>query len=998
MCSQAPGYLEGQVALQTRKMSTPSPRIAQPLTIHGTQVCLDDTPQELRQKLAQIALDEIFELVCVLSTEGIVLECSGALASAARFSQERVVGKPVWESFWRTASAKAKKQLQDAIGRAAGGIRVHCNADVEEGKNGGLRLDYSLRPVRDERDRIVFLILEGRQAATGDRALRLPRKSTVLVDVRGTLLLPTDTQEQYRQKLARIALDSMVHFVALLDASGTVLEINHRALDAAGLKLSQVEGTPFWTTFWWQVSDEVNAELRDAIRRAAQGESVRWNTETHTRASGETIVIDASLTPVRDENGKVVFITAEGRDISDRKAHKRGIAPAAEIFHSQPNASGNGHLPESPVATHVGTGAKRVLRGENGQPCRILLVDDDAEMCNYVRGLLSQNGYEVQAVADGAAALNTARASAADAILADVVSLHAEDFGFLRELRADPSLGHIPVILLSEQAGEAARVEGIRSGADDYLTKPFSERELLTRVESHLMVAGMKREAAQAVQLRTAQYETLLNHAPVGVYLVDADFRIQEMNPLAAPLFEAIPGGAVGRDFSEVIHLIRDSDYASRVVNIFRNTIQTGNTFLAPEWARYNPETGKTEYHEIRVDRILLPDGRFGAVCYFRDITPRKLAEQNANLLASIVESSDDAIVSKNLDTIIMSWNAGAERLFGYKAAEVIGKSVAILIPPDRQQEEPDILDRLKRGERVEHFETIRVRKDGSLVNVSLTISPVRDSSGKIVGASKVARDITDKVRQERALQELNAALQRANSDLQQFAWSASHDLQEPLRMVAIYSQLLQRNFGDKLGDTGNEYLNYTIRGARRMETLLADLRTYTHVSTVGEEPQVDIDAGAVLKKTLLNLEVAIRDSGASITSTALPPVRMFEYQLEQLFQNLIGNAIRYRSEPAPRIHISAVRRGADWLFSVQDNGIGIEPQFREKIFGIFQRLHTSEYSGTGMGLAICQRVIERIKGRIWVESEPDKGSTFYFTIPCTQESAAAANDTAAPN
>jgi light-regulated signal transduction histidine kinase (bacteriophytochrome) len=278
----------------------------------------------------------------------------------------------------------------------------------------------------------------------------------------------------------------------------------------------------------------------------------------------------------------------------------------------------------------------------------------------------------------------------------------------------------------------------------------------------------------------------------------------------------------------------------------------------------------------------------------------------------------------------------------------------------------------------------VRVRKDGSSLNVSLTVSPVKASDGRVAGASKVARDITEKVRQAEALEQANAALKRANADLQLFAYSASHDLQEPLRMVAIYSQLLQKRFGGKLGPTGDEYIGYTVQGATRMESLLKDLRTYTQVSTMGQDPTDDIDAGEILQKTLLNLQVAISNSGASIGSTALPKVRMYEFQLEQVFQNLIANAIAYRGDEPPRIQIAAVRQGREWLFSVQDNGIGIEPQFQEHIFGIFKRLHsTAEYSGTGMGLAICQRAIERAGGRIWVESAPGKGSTFYFTVPC---------------
>lgn len=355
--------------------------------------------------------------------------------------------------------------------------------------------------------------------------------------------------------------------------------------------------------------------------------------------------------------------------------------------------------------------------------------------------------------------------------------------------------------------------------------------------------------------------------------------------------------------------------------------------------------------------------------------------------LAAIIESSDDAIISKDLNGVIQSWNGGAERLFGYAANEVIGKPITIIIPADRLKEEPEILSRLQRGERMEHFETIRKSKSGSLLNISLTVSPVRDATGRVIGASKVARDITERKRQEKALDAANSVIMRSNADLQQFAYSASHDLQEPLRMVATYSELLKEEFGGKLGETGEVYLAHALRGVARMERLLSDLRAYVHVSASGQEPTEDIDSGAALDKALTNLEVVIRENKGSITRTSLPAVRIHQFELELLFQNLIGNAIRYRRNDPPQIHVMARREGTKWLFAVQDNGIGIEPEYQEQVFRMFKRLHNSaDYPGSGMGLAICQRIVERSGGTIWVESDPGQGSTFFFTIPVCEQ------------
>ncbi len=497
------------------------------------------------------------------------------------------------------------------------------------------------------------------------------------------------------------------------------------------------------------------------------------------------------------------------------------------------------------------------------------------------------------------------------------------------------------------------------------------------------------------------------------------------------------------------------------------------------------------------------PDGSIVQLAITRDITERVHSERATLLLRSIVDSSDDAIISKDLKGTITSWNKGAERLFGYTADELIGRSITILIPPDRLSEESDILSRLQRGERTEHFETIRRCKDGSLLDISLTISPIKDARGNVIGASKIARNITGRKLAEAALlasesrfrqladsmpqmvwtarpdgfvdyyneqwyrftgfdrssfgdlswepilhpddfnqcreswynavttgqpywmeyrfwdqhedrwrwfigralpvrdengnivkwfgtctdideqKRVQEELRHANQDLEQFAYSASHDLQEPLRGVKIYSELLTKRYGGTLEGQALEFLHYLREGASRMEMLVHDLLTYTQVTKI-EAPENKTDANEALADTLANLKGAIMESGVRITFDPLPSVPVHDAHLKQLFQNLLGNAIKYRNlERIPTAHVSVERRDKNWLFSVIDNGIGIEPEYKERIFGLFKRLHaTSEYPGTGIGLAICQRIVERYHGKIWVESKPGQGSTFFFTVP----------------
>ncbi|MGH9653366.1 MAG: ATP-binding protein [Bryobacteraceae bacterium] len=239
----------------------------------------------------------------------------------------------------------------------------------------------------------------------------------------------------------------------------------------------------------------------------------------------------------------------------------------------------------------------------------------------------------------------------------------------------------------------------------------------------------------------------------------------------------------------------------------------------------------------------------------------------------------------------------------------------------------------------------------------------------------------SQKARQD--LVRANSNLRRANEDLHQFAYSVSHDLREPLRMLSIYSQMLERNCGSRLDDDSKEFLGYITEGAGRMDALLADLLAYLRVADALPAESVLIDAAAILDKSKANLSGMINDSSAEIRAELLPRVRVEEIHMLQLFQNLIGNAIKYRGERPPMIRISCKREGAWRQICVQDNGIGIAPEYREQVFGIFKRLHNrAEYPGTGIGLAICQKIVDRYGGRIWVESEPGEGSTFCFTLP----------------
>ena len=290
-----------------------------------------------------------------------------------------------------------------------------------------------------------------------------------------------------------------------------------------------------------------------------------------------------------------------------------------------------------------------------------------------------------------------------------------------------------------------------------------------------------------------------------------------------------------------------------------------------------------------------------------------------------------------------------------------------------------------------QHFDTLDRVSKGDLAARISGVSEVEllESLKNVTNhmIDSVSREITERQRAEKELKETLGELARSNAELEQFAYVASHDLQEPLRMVSSYVQLLARRYKSKLDKDADEFIGFAVDGANRMQTLINDLLTYSRVGTKGK-PFQTTDCNEVFSEALLNLSAATEESGAIITSDNLPTVMTDKTQMVQLIQNLVANAIKFRNKDRPRIHVSSEQKNSTWVFSVSDNGIGIDSQYYERIFAIFQRLHgKTEYPGTGIGLAVCKRIVERHGGRMWVDSECGKGSRFYFTTPVSESS-----------
>jgi PAS domain S-box-containing protein len=350
------------------------------------------------------------------------------------------------------------------------------------------------------------------------------------------------------------------------------------------------------------------------------------------------------------------------------------------------------------------------------------------------------------------------------------------------------------------------------------------------------------------------------------------------------------------------------------------------------------------------------------------------------------LEAAPDAMVVSQSGEIVLV-NVQAERQFGYRREELLHQPIEILIPDpfliqDPTDEKKDAISpRLREGG--VGLELFGLRKDGSEFPVEIMVSPLENSTGILM--TTAIRDITVRKKSEEQLAQTAAELKRSNEELQQFASVASHDLQEPLRMVASYTQLLAKRYKGQLDADADEFIGYAVDGCNRMQGLIQDLLTYSRAGTKGKVLR-EISGEKILNEVLMNLGRTIEESGATVTHDSLPTITTDDTQLVQVLQNLVGNAIKYRGAAPPHVHVSAAKNGGnEWVFSVRDNGLGIDSQYFERIFVIFQRLHgRQDFEGTGIGLAICKKIVERLGGRIWVESQLEKGSIFHFALPET--------------
>ncbi len=732
---------------------------------------------------------------------------------------------------------------------------------------------------------------------------------------------------------------------------------------------------------------------------------------------------------------------------------------------------------------------------------RLLVADDNADMRQYLARLLGER-YQVETVPDGRTALKAARDRRPDLILTDVMMPGLDGIGLLRELRADAALRTIPVILLSARAGEESRIEGLHEGADDYLIKPFSARELLARVAAHLQMARLRRQAEAAVRESEERFRCFVTAGSDAVYCMSPDWKEMRylrgrefipdtdspnttwldryVHPEDQPLMVAAINEAVGTGSAfEVDHRVRRVDgtlgcIRSRAVPLrdsqgqivewigaarditarqkteealeesrakYKSLIETTSDFIwevdasgrytycSPQmetlWGiRPGEMVGKTPFENVppgareegmrffqgalesrspfRGIQVSSLDGggnlitiEMSGVPFFdaegelsgfrgvtRDITERKKAEESLReseaRFRTLSEASPVGVGVSSADGVLVYTSPAYERILGYGCGELLGVMASHLY--FNEADRTSWLGAMKDSGVVQGFETRLKKKDGTPIWVSISASPVLyEGRQAVVGT---IQDITDRKRAEEELKRRTEDLQAANSELEAFSYSVSHDLRAPLRRLDGFSDILLLDYADRLDDTGREHLKRIRDASQTMSQLIDDMLRLSRIGRA-ELHITRVDLSRMAATIADELQAAGPDHRAEFV--VAPGVNAVGdwHLLQILMRNLMENSWRYTSDCRdPSIQFGTTSRGERQVYFVKDNGIGFDMKYADKLFKPFQRLHTSrKYSGTGIGLAIAERVVQRHGGRIWAEAESGKGATFYFTL-----------------
>jgi PAS domain S-box-containing protein len=620
---------------------------------------------------------------------------------------------------------------------------------------------------------------------------------------------------------------------------------------------------------------------------------------------------------------------------------------------------------------------------------RIFIIEDDAIEAMDIKINLESMGYEVLGVAgSGKEALQKLSQSKPDLVLIDIVIKGAMNgVEVAHKIKNEFDL---PFIYLTSHSEETTMEKAKITEPFGYVIKPFDVTELKYTIE----IALYKHKMERKLESRLQYFKNVFDHAPIGIFHSTLEGKFIRVNHAFSDMY----------GYKSPEDLIKDVNRTTIAEKLYRypnRRLEYISTALKDDkWRSYKNEyirkDGSIMIGELCFRTIKKDDGTVKYIEGFvEDVTEQKELEEaqmKTEMIAwdrlaeidGIYDSSPIGLCTLDKDLRYIRINENLAEINGIPAIKHIGKTPREIIPSLAEKIESMAKQTLKTGKPImsREIDGVTPAKPRVLRTWIFQSVPFKDISGDIIGISFSVLEITEMKKVQQEIADTVKKLELSNDELQRFAYVVSHDFKEPLRMVSSFSQLIQSRYLGKLDKEADEFIDFIVEGSRRMEILLDDLLSYSRI-TSAEGKYKEINLNSIIEECMFNLKLAIEENNAEITWDHLPAVFVNKTQMIHVFQNLIANAIKFRSSDTPKIHISTQIEENQWILGVSDNGIGIDPQYNERIFEVFQRLHRrDEYEGTGMGLFLTKKILERHNGHIWVESELGNGSTFYFTLP----------------
>jgi PAS domain S-box-containing protein len=895
--------------------------------------------------------DSVPDLIAILDDQNRIVRANKAMAQRLACTTEACVNVRCYEKVHGSDAPPAfcphALTLRDG--------QEHT-AEVHEDALGGDFL-VSTTPLRDEQGRMIGSVHVARDITQRKRIEKALRETS-----------------EYLQNLIDYANAPII----VWDGEFRITRFNHAFERLTGRRANDVAGKELSILF----PEDSREESMAHIRQTATGE--RWETVEipiqHVDGDTRTVLWN-SATLFGPEGGPPVATIAQGQDITSRKEAEEAERAAARRFELLAHTAGELLQTNEPQKV-VETLCRSVMELLDCQVFFNFLVDEAAGRLhlNACAGIPKEEAARIEWLDYGVAVCGCV-ARDCNRIVAEHVQTTQDErtelvksYG-VRAYACHPLLGPEGQVIGTLSFGTRGR-------------ETFSEDDLslMKAVTDQVAAAMVRMRSTRALRESEEQLKRAQEIAHLGSWDLDLVGNHLSWSDEVYRIFGLRPQefAATYEAFLDAIH----PDDRSAVDAAYSGSVREGKQSYEIEHRVLRKATGEVRWVHERCEHVRDASGAIvRSIGMVHDVTERKRAEETlrhtTDYLQNLIDYANAPIIVWDPTYSITRFNHAFERLTGLAADRVLGRDLGILFPEESREQSMAHIRQTSTGERWETVEIPIRHVDGSVRTVLWNSATLFDSShGAPVATIAQGHDITERKSAEEALRRTADELTRSNRDLEQFAYVASHDLQEPLRMVSGFMQLLEHKYRSRLDAQADQYIHYAVDGAKRMQTLIDDLLAYSRVGRRGGE-LVPTDSGRALLQALAGLRSTIEESAAEISHSSMPMVRADNSQLSQVFQNLIGNAIKFHGEKPPRVRVDAKRDGDQWVFSVSDNGIGIAGEFREQIFLIFQRLHTKDkYPGTGIGLAICKKIVERHGGRIWVESKPGQGSTFYFSIP----------------